>query len=114
MKRFLLATAISLCATAALADPAGQYDVEGTSPDGSTYRGTAAIERTGDTFRVTWLIGKDKFIGTAVGNDDFFAVAYRSGNSTGIAAYGREGDGWIGVWTYTGGKQVGAERLTPR
>lgn len=114
MKLRLAAAALCLSVTAAFADPAGRYNVEGKGPDGSTYRGTATIERTGDTYVVTWLIGSDKFVGTAVGNDDFFAVAYRSGSSTGVAAYGREGDGWIGVWTYTGGKQVGAERLTRR
>ncbi|MEJ1158279.1 hypothetical protein [Prosthecomicrobium sp. N25] len=114
MKLAGLALAFSLAASPVLADPVGRYDVEGKSPDGSTYSGTATIERTGESFRVTWLIGKDKFVGTAVGNDDFFAVAYRSGNSTGIAAYGREGDDWIGVWTYTGGRQIGAERLSRR
>lgn len=101
-------------AAAALADPVGSYTVEGKGPDGNTYRGIASIEATGDTFRVVWLIGKDKFVGTAVGNDDFFAVAYRSGSNTGVAAYGKDGDGWIGVWTYSGGRAIGAEKLVRR
>jgi hypothetical protein len=114
MKIASLAVAVSLVSSAALANPVGRYDVDGKSPDGSTYSGVATIEPTGQTFVVTWLIGKDKFVGTAVGNDEFFAVAYRSGSSTGVAVYGREGNDWIGVWTFTGGRQAGVERLTRR
>ncbi len=103
--------ALAFLGSAALADPVGRYAVEGKGPDGSSYRGTASIEATGETYRVVWLIGNQKFIGTAVGNDDFFAVAYRSGNSTGVAVYGRDGDDWTGAWTYSGGTSIGAERL---
>ena len=109
-----IAAALTLGAGAALADPAGSYRVDGTGPDGSSYTGTASIEATGDTYQVTWLIAGQKFVGTAVGNDDFFAVAYRSGTATGIAAYGKDGRGWTGVWTYSGGRKVGAEKLTRR
>lgn len=114
MRLAALATALSLVAGTAAADPVGSYDVEGRGPDGGTYHGTATIDRQGDAYRVVWVIARERFVGTAVGNDDFFAVAYRSGNSTGVAVYGREGDGWLGVWTYTGGTRIGSERLTRR
>jgi hypothetical protein len=106
--------ALALLGSVALADPVGDYTVVGKGPDGHSYRGTASIEATGETYRVVWLIGKQKFVGTAVGNDDFFAVSYKSGSSTGVAVYGKDGDGWVGVWTYAGGTSVGAEKLTPR
>jgi len=39
-------------------DPAGQYSLVGSNPGGKgRYSGAVAVERTGDTFRVTWDIG---------------------------------------------------------
>ena len=106
--------ALAFLAGTALADPVGSYRVEGKGPDGGTYRGTATIDATGETYRVIWLIGKDKFVGTAVGNEEFFAVSYKSGSNTGVAVYGKDGNDWVGIWTYSGGTAVGAEKLTRR
>jgi hypothetical protein len=107
--------AVSLTAVLAWADPAGRYDVVGSNPgSGTRYAGTVTVERTGDTFRVTWDVGSQTFVGTGIGNDKGFAVAYRSGNQTGLAIYGSKGSGWEGVWAYTGGRQVGGEVWTRR
>ena len=39
-------------------DPVGTYSVIGSNPGGrGRYSGTVTVERTGDTFRVTWDIG---------------------------------------------------------
>ena len=46
---------------------------------------------------------------TGIGNKDFLAVSYKSGNDTGLALYGADGGNWTGIWTYSGGKQVGPE-----
>ena len=70
------------------------------------------MERTGDTFRVTWDIGSQTYVGTGIGSDKGLAVAYRSGNQTGIAIYAPKGDDWDGVWTYTGGRTIGGEAWT--
>ncbi len=114
MKLIGTLTALVLYSTAALADPAGSYNVVGKGPDGGAYKGTATVVKTGETYKVTWVIGSQKFLGTAVGNDDFFAVSYKSGNDTGIAVYGKEGTGWMGIWAYAGATAVGAEELTRR
>ena len=101
-----------LMATAAFADPVGRYTVTGTDPGGKrTYTGDVVVERTGDTYQVVWEIAGSRTTGTGIGNKDFIAVSYRSGNSTGIALYSDDGSGtWTGVWTYAGGKQIGTER----
>lgn len=112
MKLIGTLTALVLMSTAALADPAGSYNVAGKGPDGAAYKGTATVQKTGDTYKVTWVIGSDKYVGTAVGNDDFFAVSYKSGADTGIAVYGKDGSGWLGIWAYAGATAVGGERLT--
>ena len=100
--------------TAAWASPEGEYSVEGTSPGGSgKYTGQVTVAKTGDTFRVTWLVGGTTFMGTGIGNKDSIAVSYMSDDGkTGLAFYGSDGGDWSGVWTYSGGNQMGAEVWT--
>jgi hypothetical protein len=85
--RLFLAAAVLLWGVASsfAADPLGTYDVQGTSPDGSKYTGTATVTQTGQTYKVIWLIGSDKYTGTAIGNKEFLAVSYTSGNESGLA-----------------------------
>lgn len=108
----VLTFAFVLIAGAALADPVGRYAVSGTNPGGdSKYSGDVSVERTGDTYRVVWQVGGQRYVGTGIGDKNFLAVSYRSGDQTGLALYAENDDGtWIGVWTYAGGKQVGTER----
>lgn len=96
-------------------DPAGSYAVRGTNPGGgSPYAGTVRVEPTGDTYRVTWVIAGQTYVGTGTGTGEGFAVAYRSTNQTGIAYYVARGNDWDGSWTYTGGRKVGGETWTRR
>ena len=99
-----------------LADPVGRYTSNGTNPGGGApWSGTVEVQRTGDTYRVTWNIGGTIFTGTGIGSRDFLAVSYRSGSQTGIALYGRQSDGtWQGVWTYAGSRQIAEDRWNPR
>jgi len=102
-----------LTATAFAGEPVGSYSVEGTNPgNGSAYKGTVTVERTGNTYRVVWVVGGTRYIGTGIGNEDFIAVSYKSGENTGLALYGAKGDDWGGVWTYAGGRDVGTEVWT--
>lgn len=110
-----VAAAVVLSVTAALADPVGTYRVDGTDPgNGGSYSGTVSVERTGQTFKVVWLINGTRYFGTGIGNKDFLAVSYRSGNQTGLALYAPDGDGWTGVWTYAGGTEMGTDRWKRR
>jgi hypothetical protein len=61
--------------------------VSGTNPGhaNSRYSGSVVVTRTGDTYRVVWTIAGQQYEGTGVGNNDFIAVSYRSGNQTGLA-----------------------------
>src|SRR5438309_5657242 len=87
-----------LIATTVLAfagDPVGRYSVVGSNPGGrGRYSGTVEVERTGDTFRVTWDVGGQTFVGTGIGSEKGLAVTYRSGNQTGLAIYGTKGNDW--------------------
>lgn len=102
--------ALMLTTTFALADPVGEYSVTGTNPgNGAKYSGTVTVEKTGETYKVVWTIGNTRYIGTGIGDKNFIAVSYKSGNSTGLALYGAKGDNWAGVWAYSGAKQMGTE-----
>jgi hypothetical protein len=117
MKRFLLLSCLSLAALtgAAQAQVIGSFNVEGQNPDGSGYRGTASVEKTGmETFRVTWVVDGARFIGTGIGNEDVIAVTYRSGNQTGVALMAADKAEVGVVWTYAGGTSVGKERWRRR
>ncbi len=111
MRLLVAAVALALSAAAAFAaDPVGNYSVEGTNPNGgSSYSGTVEIQKTGQTYRVVWVVGSTRYVGTGIGNKDFIAVSYRSGNDTGLALYGSDGGNWRGIWTYAGGRDVGTE-----
>ncbi len=111
MMRSLLAAAALLgsIAAACAADPAGTYDVSGRSPGGSSYTGTVRVQKTGQTYKVVWVIGNSRYIGTAIGDKDFLAVTYSSSGDTGLALYAAEGDNWKGIWTHAGGTTMGAE-----
>jgi hypothetical protein len=109
-----LVAALVLSSTMAFAgDPVGRYSVVGTNPGNKArYSGTVRVERTGETFRVTWDIGAQTFVGTGIGSEKGLAVTYRSGSQTGLAIYGANGNNWEGVWTYTGGQDIGGEAWT--
>ena len=92
----------------------GRYNVEGRSPDGAPYTGTVEVVPTGDTFRVTWMIDGQRYIGTGIGDGDFITVSYRSGNDTGLVLLVNENGVWTGIWTYAGGTKLGQERWTRR
>lgn len=112
MRRTLLVSASLLwSAVAAFAgDPSGTYRVEGANPGGKgSYTGTVAVTRTGETYHVVWIVGSTRYVGTGIGNKDFLAVSYKSGDSTGLALYGADGGNWTGIWTYAGGREVGPE-----
>ena len=106
--------AIVLTGTTALADPAGRYNVAGTNPGGSTYSGTVSVQKTGDTYKVTWNIVGTQYVGTAIGNDEFIAISYVSGSNTGLALLSEEDDEWKGIWTYAGGTKIGTETWTKK
>ena len=108
----LAAAALVFSSIAAFAaEPIGSYQVEGSNPGGgSKYTGTVTVERTGETYRVVWVVGETRYVGTGIGDKNFIAVSYRSGGDTGLALYGEDGGNWVGLWTYAGGRELGAER----
>jgi hypothetical protein len=111
--RYILAVAFAFLfgvVTALAADPVGSYTIEGTNPGGKgTYSGTATVTKTGETYRVVWVVGGTRYVGTGIGDKNFLAVSYSSSGSSGLALYGADGGNWTGVWAYSGAREMGAE-----
>jgi hypothetical protein len=128
--RSLVAAALLLAApTFAWADPTGTFKVQGKSPDsGKDYVGSVTVERTGETYKVTWKIGNSEYAGTGLGakfvgnrfemgpaspDDTAISVGYISGKTFGMAMYFQQPDGtWQGVWTYAGTTKAAPENWT--
>jgi hypothetical protein len=131
------AVLISACAliaapTLALADPTGTYNVVGRNDNGSAYKGTVQVSRTGATYKVVWTIGGKQSNGTGLGTrlendgktiitgaasdkDIGLSVGYLNKDSFGIANYFKQSDGsWAGVWSYGGSQNVTVETWTPQ
>ena len=119
--------------TLALADATGTYNVVGrNADDGSTYKGTVEVTRSGATYKVVWVIGGQKSVGTGLGShfenagntyatgpasdkDTGLSVGYTNKDSYGIAIYYKQSDGsWKGVWTYGGSQRITSETWTPQ
>lgn len=109
LKTTLLA-AFSLLAMPAFAQMTGQYKVDGKNPDGSSYKGTASVEKTGDTYRVVWNIGGTRTIGTGIGSNEAIAISYRNSSDTGVVLLVKEGDDYFALWTYLNGRTLGMEK----
>lgn len=114
MRVFTTAMALLFFTVSAFAgNPVGKYLVAGKNPGGKgTYAGTVTVVKTGETYKVTWDVGGTIFVGTGVGDENFLAVSYVSGDNTGLALYGDDGENWTGIWTYQKGTALGAESWT--
>ena len=99
-------------------DLSGKYDVSGVNPNGKEYRGTAKIEKVGDIYRVTWLIGKEEHHGVGLIQGDVLSVAWvitAGGTDAGVVAYKIKKNGTLdGKWIndYEAGGVL-PETLTP-
>jgi hypothetical protein len=113
----LLCSAFLLAAgSAARAEGPGRYKVEGNNgKPGTDYTGTATITRTGETWRISWTVGDDKYDGFAVGDGRVLSATFASSGSTGAALLvSDDKGGYISVWAFKGDTTTGVEKFTPR
>ena len=119
MRRILLLAGMVL----ALASPAamaqsigGDYAVEGTNLDGSSYGGTAKIVLTSETTcEIYWTTGPSTSQGICMRNGNAFSAGYVMGEAIGLVIYQVMEDGSLeGLWTIAGQPGSGTEKLTPQ
>jgi hypothetical protein len=108
---FLAAT---LATGAMAADVGGKYEVRGTNPNGSKYKGTAEIEITSSTTcRITWDVGTESS-GICMRNGIALAAGYVLQDKVGLVIYEIRDDGTLdGIWTVADEDGSGTEILIP-
>lgn len=116
MRRLLIACALLLLATPALAQRDGVYEVTGTNLDGSSYTGLAQIRAVGlSSFSILWNTGGQIIEGVGMASGRTIAVTYGSAQRPGMGIYTLNPDGSMdGEWTLIGAGAIGRERLVPR
>jgi hypothetical protein len=118
MRRFFCALAflvITLPAGAETLTLASKYDVVGTNPDGSKYKGTADVEViSNSTFTIKWSIGTSMIEGFGMRMNDSLDATYQINGEPGLVIYRVDGNGLDGLWAIRGHNGSGTEHLTPR
>lgn len=116
----LLASAAVLATLLAAAAQAqtvgGVYTVEGTNPNGSTYKGLAEITLSGGaTCHISWQTGSTTSQGLCMLANKALAAFYKLGDDFGLVVYELQPDGSLkGSWSIADKDGVGQEVLTPR
>lgn len=91
----------------------GKYNVAGTNPDGSGYKGTLEIISHGDVYQFRWDAG-NQYDGVGVVNGNVVAVAFANGpngKGCGVVDYEIASDGNLdGRWGYWGVNEAGSEK----
>ena len=91
--------------------------VKGTTPGSSgQYRGEVRIEKTGDTYTMTWKIAGSTHRGVGLMVGDSLVAGWTPRRDVGVVAY-RISDGGAkleGVWAPLGATQLGTEVLSRR
>ncbi len=120
MMKKLLATcvfamALTISAHAENVSIGGNYKVEGTNINGTTYSGEATITLTSETTcEIHWVTGSSTSDGICMRNDDSFAAAYKMADIVGLVIYKVAADGTLnGLWTVAGNGGNGTEVLIP-
>ncbi len=88
--------------------PEGDYILEGTSPDGTKYNGTAGVTQGGGRFLVTWMIAGQTLTGTGTLSGKILTVNRKdSGAKHGVVVYALGPDGMLkGTWGSGKGKEI--------
>src|SRR6267142_5669489 len=95
------------------ADIAGNYDLVGTNPSGSPYKGALEVIKRGDVYQFRWNAGK-QYDGIGVPNGNVVAVAFTGGSDgkgCGVVTYKVIANGALdGKWGYWGLNDIGTEK----
>ena len=116
MKRILYSFAVLIFATlTAWADPSGTYDFEGVELDGSAYKGTLQIVKSGDVYELNYTFEDGSTqVGSAVGDDSFLAYGYGDEGELGVGLMTAKDGKWEGIWTRVGASKMSIENWTKK
>lgn len=104
---FIVASALTALLPVMTATPdtdiTGIYECEGTTANGSPYKGTVEIARNNGTYELLWVFGpREQYLGFGVVNENVLAVSVLAG-MPGVVAYkiekSEKGSRLVGQWT---------------
>lgn len=118
MVRAFFTIALLVVSVAARAEPLplhSRYDVVGSNPDGSKYRGTVNIKViSGASFTIRWNVEGAVYNGFGMRNGDALAATYMIDGVPGLVIYRADDNGTLrGLWVVRGRDHAGTEQLTP-
>lgn len=87
------------------ADIQGRYQLVGKNFRGNSYRGFVTVTRTGETYRVFWVIGRQRYTGIGIRHGNMLSVGYNGG----LAVYKINGDVLSGTWAPIGSRRTSTE-----
>jgi hypothetical protein len=95
----------------------GIYHVKGKEPNGDEYTAVSVVEKKGEVYQVSWMIGPAHFVGIGVRTGDSLSVAWAVPKEgfilRGVNVYRIGGKTLTGTWaTMPGGGTVGRETMT--
>jgi hypothetical protein len=95
-------------------DYSGNYNVQGTEPDGSRYTGSMTVSSFGDGYRVRFVSGQNIWRGIATDIDRYLAISYQSGSISTISIFERtdNGSSLRGYWQDYNNSKKGTEIAT--
>jgi hypothetical protein len=101
--------------TVSTPDIAGKYNVLGSNPNATVYKGTLEVIKRGDVYQFRWNAGSQSD-GVGIANGNIVAVAFASGangKGCGVIDYSIQSDGTLdGKWGYWGVSESGTETAT--
>lgn len=91
----------------------GVYNVDGTNPDASAYRGRLEITQAGEIYKLGWTIAFVDFTGSAIYENDVLSVGWGHETCT-VVSYQLNEDGSLdGKWFLVGQEGFGTEHIEP-
>ena len=103
----------------AMAIGPGVYTVKGNNGEStSEYTGTLTIVQTSkDTFKLTWVIGDERYDGFAVGDEHVLAASFVTKGASGTALLVEDDEsegGYQSIWAFKGTTKLGYEVISPK
>lgn len=103
----------------AVAAGPGVYTVKGNNGESSSeYTGTLTIVQTSkDTFKLTWIIGNERYEGFAVGDERVLAASFVTKGASGTALLVEDDEnegGYQSIWAFKGTTTLGYEMISPK
>lgn len=96
-----------------LTDNIGTFEVSGTNPNGSDYKGKLVVKKGGnDTYQFAWEVGSN-FIGTGVKLGSYLAVG-SGAKQCGFVIYEVKGNSLEGKWGVPGSSELGTEKAVKK